>query len=144
MNGIDFNQLVCRAKEGDQQAFAALYEATHQDVYRTIHAMLKSEELAMDVQQDTYVRAFSHLNQLGDPKKFLPWLRAIAVNQTKSALRKQQPVLFSELEYQTGADLPEIPDQSTERSPELALDRKETSRLVREILDGLTDAIAGK
>ena len=135
----DLAALVAAARSGDQDAFTALYEATNQDVYRSIRALLRSEELALDIQQDAFVYAFSHLDQLGDPAKFRTWVRNIAVNQAKTALRKQSPVLFTELENEEGEGLPEQADLSADASPELNLDRKETARLVNEILDGLSD-----
>ena len=131
-------EFVDRAKVGDQDAYTALYEATSQEVYRTVRSMLRSEETALDVQQDAYVYAFTHLDQLGDPAKFSPWLRQIAVNRTRSVLRKQTPVLFTELESDEGAGLPEVADLSPEASPELSLEREETADYVREILDSLT------
>lgn len=134
----DLAALVAAARNGDQDAFTALYEATNQDVYRSIRALLRSEELALDIQQDAFVYAFSHLDQLGDPEKFRTWVRSIALNQAKTALRKQSPVLFTELENEEGEGLPEQADLSADASPELNLDRKETARLVNEILDGLS------
>ena len=77
----DMTALVAAAKNGDQDAFTALYEATNQDVYRSIRALLRSEELALDIQQDAFVYAFSHLDQLGNPEKFRTWVRSIALNQ---------------------------------------------------------------
>ena len=130
--------LVERAKTGDQDAYAALYRATDQEVYRTVRSMVRAEDTALDIQQDAYVYAFTHLDQLGEPGKFRSWLRSIAVNRTRSVLRKQTPVLFSELETEEGAGIPELADPSPEGSPELRLERQETADYVREILDGLT------
>lgn len=135
---VPFSTLVSKARAGDQDAFAALYEATSKDVYCAVRAMVRTEEMAMDIQQDTYVFAFTHLDQLGDPDKFRAWVHSIAVNRTRSLLRKQTAVLFSELESEEDP-VPEIADYSTETSPELSLDRKETARLVREILEELSD-----
>ena len=59
--------LLQNAREGDQDAFTALYNATSQDVYQTIRSMVRSEQLALDIQQEAYIRAFSRLDQLGDP-----------------------------------------------------------------------------
>ena len=131
--------LVAAAKNGDQDAFSALYEAANQDVYRSARAVLRSEELALDVQQDTFIYAFTHLGQLEDPAKFRAWVRGIAVNQAKTTLRKQNTVLFTELENEDGEGLPEQADLSVDASPELSLERKETAQLVNEILGELSD-----
>ncbi len=132
-------ELILRAKQGDRAAMEELYRATSQDVYRTIHAMIKNEDLTLDVQQDTYVTAFSHLNQLRDPASFRPWIRRIALNEAKGALRKKKSLLFSELSDVEGEDFPETADFSPENQPEPALERQETARLVRELLDDLSD-----
>ena len=138
-NEANMTDLVNAVRNGDQQAFSKLYEATSQEVYRTARAILRSEDLALDVQQDTYVFAYDHLAQLSDPEKLRPWLRSIAVNRAKSVLRKQNPVLFTELETEEGESLPEQADLSPAVSPELSLERKETASLVNEILEGLSD-----
>lgn len=132
-------ELVAAIRGGDQQAFAQLYELTSQEVYRTARAVLRDEDAALDVQQDTFVFAWSHLDQLNDPEKVRPWLRTIAVNRAKSLLRRQTPVLFTELENDEGEGLPEQADLSPEASPELQLERKETAELVSEILSELSD-----
>ena len=135
---VNYSALVARAKSGDQEAYTALYEATNQELYRTIRAMVRTEDQALDIQQDAYIYAFTHLDQLGEPAKFSAWLHTIAVNRTRSVLRKQTALLFSELETEEGSGLPELADESPDNSPELALERKETAELIREILDGLS------
>ena len=65
-------------------------------------------------------------------------LRQIAVNEARAQLRRKKPTLFSELSDEGEAE-PELPDLRTEGAPEPELDRKETARLVREILDKLPD-----
>lgn len=134
----DFPALTAKALAGDQAAYTALYDATAQEVYRCIHAMIRDEELTLDLQQEVYTQAFTHLAQLEDPEKLIPWLRSIAVNCVRHALRRQTPLLFSELEDGDGPALPELADESPDASPELRLEQKETARYVREILDGLT------
>ena len=131
-------ELLARARNKDRAALSALYEATHLEVYRTIHALIRDEDLTLDVQQDAYLRAFSHLEQLREPGSFLAWLRQIAVNEARGQLRRKKPMLFSELS-EDEAEETELPDLRVEGSPELALDRSETARLLREILDGLPD-----
>ena len=132
-------ELLERARAKDRDALADLYEATSLEIYRTIHALIRDEDLTLDVQQDAYLQAFSHLDQLRKPESFLPWLRQIAVNEARTQLRKKRPLLFSEMEPEPEGAEPELPDVRPEASPELSLDRKETSRMVQEILSDLSD-----
>ena len=131
--------LIQRARAGDQDAYTALYEATSQEVYRSVRAMVRDEELALDIQQDTYVSAFTHLEQLQEPEKFSAWLHTIAANLTRDTLRKRTPILFSELGDGEGDPLPELPEVRPEAYPELSLDRRETAELVNQILGELTE-----
>lgn len=138
---VDYAALVKGARAGDKAAFTALYEATHKEIFRTIRAMVRTEDQALDIQQDAYVQAFTHLEQLTAPERFRPWMRSIAVNQTRLALRKQTPVLFSELsaeDEEEASQLAEIADLRPEASPELHMERKECAAYVQEVLDELT------
>ena len=132
-------ELVAQAMAGDQAAFTELYERTSAMLYRTIRSMVRDEDLVWDIQQDSYLRAWSGISELQAPEAFLPWLRRIAVNTATNALNKRAPLNFTDLsdlddEEGWGAELPDLREDA---QPELVLDRKETSRLVREILNKL-------
>ena len=132
--------LVAEARGGDQAAFAELYERTNAALYRSIRSMVRDEDLAWDILQETYLRAYQGLDKLETDGAFLPWLRRIAVNETARQMAKRLPVNFSELGGEDGEDWePEIPDLRIDSQPEPALDRKETARLVREILAELPE-----
>ena len=132
-------ELVARAKAGDQSAMAELYEQTNIALYRSVRSMVHDEDLAWDILQDSYLRAFQSLEKLSSDEAFLSWLRRIAVNETARQMSKRLPVVFSSLGGEENERLPELPDLKEENQPELALDRQETSRLVREILAELPE-----
>ena len=132
-------ELVKQARGGDQAAFAELYEQTSAALYRSVRSMVRDEELAWDVLQDSYLRAWQGLDKLKADEAFLPWLRRIAVNVTATKMAQRQSLCFTELGGEEDWE-PEIPDLSIDSQPEPALDRKETARLVREILGSLPEA----
>ena len=131
--------LVAQARTGDQSAFTALYEQTHTALYRSIRSMVHDEDLAWDILQDCYLKAFQGLDKLEADGAFLTWLRRIAVNETAHQMSKRLPVTFTELGDEEDDSQPELPDLNPDVQPELALDRQETSRLVREILAELPE-----
>ena len=45
--------LVAKAKTGDQEAFSELYNKTSAELYRSIRAMTRDEDLSWDIQQDS-------------------------------------------------------------------------------------------
>ncbi len=132
--------LVAKAKTGDQEAFSELYNRTSTELYRSIRAMTRDEDLSWDIQQDSYLRAFQSLDKLENDEAFLPWLRRIAANVTATKMSKRLPVTFTDLAGDSeDAVIPELPDLNPASQPELSLDRKETSRLVQEILSKLPE-----
>lgn len=131
--------LTARAKAGDQGAFTELYEITSPAVYRAVRSMVQDEDLAWDIVQESYIRAFRSLDKLEANEAFLPWLRRIVVNETARATAARRPLCFSELSDEDEEALSELPDTGTDSQPELALDRQECARLVREILADLPE-----
>ena len=129
--------LVERAKNRDQQALTDLYQESYYEVFWTVQSMVKDEGMAQDIMQDTYIKAFDSLDLLQNPASFIPWLRRIAVNRATDQLRRQSPVLFSQMEDEEGNG-PEFRDLNPAVDPADALDREETARLVRGILDTLS------
>ena len=54
---MDYKQAVEAALKGNESAFSALYESTQRDMYYIALKYMKNEEDAMDVLQDSYIKA---------------------------------------------------------------------------------------
>ena len=97
-------ELVLSAKNGNKKAFDKLYELTSNEVWFTCVSLLKDEENAKDIMQETYITAFLKLDTLKDEEKFCGWLTAIATNKSKNKLKGKveyqidDEVLISETE----------------------------------------------
>ena len=83
----DIKELVSGAKKGSQKAFNKLYDLTKNDIWLNCLTLLKNEENAKDVMQETYITAFLKLETLENEDKFCPWLRMTAVNKSKDFLK---------------------------------------------------------
>ena len=135
-------ELITRAKAGDQTAISILYEQTYNQVYYTVKSMIKDEDAVFDILQDSYIKAFSHLDSFEGGDKFTAWVRQIAANTARDWMKKKSPMLFSELEQSSDMDLPAeewFEDENCDHLPEYVIDQNETSRLIREILDELPE-----
>ena len=135
-------ELITRAKAGDQTAISILYEQTYNQVYYTVKSMIKDEDAVFDILQDSYIKAFSHLDSFEGGDKFTAWVRQIAANTARDWMKKKRPMLFSELEQSSDMDLPAeewFEDENCDHLPEYVIDQNETSRLIREILDELPE-----
>ena len=72
--------LIGQAKEGDRGAFEALMRAYSGFVYSLAFRMLGGRADAEDVFQETFFRAWSHLNSFRSGGNFTHWIKRIATN----------------------------------------------------------------
>lgn len=136
------SEFVKRAKTGDQDAIASLYEKTYTQVFYTVKSMIKDEDAVFDILQDAYMKAFAHLDSFEGDDKFLPWVKQIAANTARDWLKKKKPMLFSELNTDEDRDISfeeQIEDDKDENIPEKVIDQQETVRLLAEIIEGLPE-----
>jgi RNA polymerase sigma-70 factor (ECF subfamily) len=119
--------LVQGAKNGDERAMDRLVVRHHGAVFRTALAILREEELARDVAQDTFIKALNALGRFRGDSAFRTWVLAIAANEARGALRK--------LGRRRETSLDEAPPlQGTGVDPALGIERKlEADRVRREI-----------
>jgi len=58
-------------------------------LYRAARAIVRDEQEAEDVMQQTYVNAFTHLRQFNGSAQFSTWLTRIAINEALARVRRQ-------------------------------------------------------
>jgi RNA polymerase sigma-70 factor (ECF subfamily) len=81
------DDLVVRAKGGDEQALGELVAWNHAVVYRVVLGIVRDPDLAADTAQDTFLKAFRGLVRFEGRSAFRTWLLAIATNEARGALR---------------------------------------------------------
>ena len=91
----DDRDLVVRARGGDAEAFEAIVRSYQKRVYGVALRMTRRHEVADDIVQETFVRAYSHLDRFEVGRPLAPWLTRIAANLcinylTAAARREQQ------------------------------------------------------
>lgn len=137
-----YTQAVTDAKAGVQEAFTFLYESTYRDKRYIAQKYMHSEADVEDVLQDAYVKAWRNLDQLKEAEKFPAWLSLIVSSAALDALRKKKELPFSVLGKESDegdAFEYEEEDWRAEYQPEHAYTDKETSELLRELLDALSE-----
>ena len=72
--------LIQRAQKGNQDAFASLVEEHQRYVYNLALRVLKDENEALDLTQETFVRAWTALPNFRGQSRFRTWLYRIATN----------------------------------------------------------------
>jgi RNA polymerase sigma factor (sigma-70 family) len=138
---MTLQEAVALSKEGNQAGFSYLYETTYQKNYYVAIKYLKNEETALDILQDAYVKAFQNIGQLEDADKFPQWMARIVATRSINEIKRSKPTLFSQMESdEQETDFEEsFADERVEAQPELSMEQAETTRLVKEIIDGLSE-----
>lgn len=124
-------RLVEEARRGDHEAFGDLVRRYEHRVARVIFRFVRDRDLAEDLTQETFLRAYERLDQFDPSRRFGPWLFRIGVNLTLDYLRRRKRrgwwSLFSEANAERSPD-PAVPD------PRQALDLKQEVEAVLERL----------
>ncbi|MEP7271179.1 MAG: sigma-70 family RNA polymerase sigma factor [Acidobacteriota bacterium] len=81
------DDLIARARHGDEDAFRVIFQRYTRPVIRFIFYMVNNRALAEDLAQETFVRAYTNLAGLRDEAKLSTWLFGIARNVTREAIR---------------------------------------------------------
>jgi RNA polymerase sigma-70 factor (ECF subfamily) len=81
--------LVQLAAGGDREAFAQLYRAYADAVYRYALLRVRDIQAAEDVTQEVFVRAYRSMAQLRDPASFRSWLMRICHNCVATHIEQQ-------------------------------------------------------
>ena len=88
--GFDESALVARAKAGDAQAFTDLVNHYERKIYRLAKHITQNDEDAEDVLQETFLKAYEHLDNFQGNSKFYTWIVRIGVNEALMKLRKRK------------------------------------------------------
>ena len=137
-NNIDKDSdgaLVAAAKCGDTRAFEELVFRHEQRVLAVAQRITNNWEDAEDVAQESFHKAFLHLDGFQEKSRFSTWLTRIAMNEAFMLLRRRRGVLEV---------LPENPDDSVKSGSEAFVDQRpnpEESCWRRERTDLLAKAI---
>src|SRR5512146_1135174 len=98
--------LIQRARKGDQEAFAELVTEHQRYIYNLALRVLKNEEEALDLAQETFVRAWTALPNFRGQSQFRTWLYRIASNLCYNRLPNLRRAL-SELGDDVISEIPE-------------------------------------
>jgi RNA polymerase sigma-70 factor, ECF subfamily len=106
--------LVAAARNGDSQAFEELVFRHKQKVLAVAQRITNNREDAEDVAQESFHKAFLHLNNFQEKSQFSTWLTRIVMNQAFMLLRRRRGVVEV---------LPESPEDGAESNSEAFVDQ---------------------
>lgn len=116
--------------EGDQRAFAALFDAYHDPLVQFVERLVQQREMAIEIVQDVFVKVWLTREELAPVQNFTGYLFILTRNYTLNCLKKTARERKKELQYQqyvyTSATLA---DEKEERPDYLSLVERAAAQL---------------
>lgn len=129
---IDEDELVNRFQNGDIEAFNPLVLKYEKKIYNLIYQRIRDREIAKDISQEVFLKAFKALPDFKGGSAFYSWIYRIAINSSIDFQRRRnrnRVLTFEELP----PDADEVLRMSDSHpSPEKLLEEKELGKIIRE------------
>lgn len=134
--------LVRGARDRDEAAIRAIMQQNNRRLFRVARGILRNDAEAEDVVQETYVRAFTHLEGFRGESSFATWLTRIAMNEALGRARRQRPhVELSDLKSGVlEAQIIQFPQSSNPSDPEKSMAQRQIQHVVERAIDELPEA----
>jgi RNA polymerase sigma-70 factor, ECF subfamily len=142
ISAFDEPALVTRAKAGDEDAFSELVKHYDRRVFRMAKQITQNDDDAEDVLQETFLKAYTHLDDFQGNSKFYTWLVRIAVNEALMKLRKRRSDRTVPLDepIDTGEDEMVREIAVWDENPEESYSREELGEILDQAIQGLKPA----
>jgi RNA polymerase sigma-70 factor (ECF subfamily) len=143
-NDLDLAGLIVRALQGDQIAYATLYDRYAPGLYRLAYSILLVEQDAEDVLQESMVYAFRNLDHY-DPERgaFRTWLCTITISRCRNARRRKWlPTVALTHLLNIGIEPPAPDDEQPEIKAAWAEVRLALHQALRSLSPRLREAVA--
>src|SRR5712671_1651759 len=139
LTSVDESQLVAQSREGDTTAFNELVRRYERKIFRLAQHITQNREDAEDVLQETFLKAYEHLDQFQGQSKFYTWIVRIAVNQALMKLRKRKSDRSVSIDdtIDTGEDTVAREIAAWDENPEQQYSREEMNSILTGAVEGL-------
>jgi RNA polymerase sigma-70 factor (ECF subfamily) len=87
---MDDAEVIERVCAGEIELFEVVMRRYNQRIYRTVRSILRDDDEAVDVMQEAYLNAYSHLRDFSGRARFSTWLTRIAVHEAFARLRRRR------------------------------------------------------
>ena len=134
-------ELAHRALARESGAFRAIMKAHNQRLYRLARGFVRDNGEAEDIVQESYVRAFTHLEGFRGDSSLATWLSRIVINEALGRLRKTRRAgqFVATDDPLRQADIIAFPLNASTEDPERTMAQRQILQLVEKATDSLPD-----
>ena len=132
-------RLVVRAQSGDTVAFDKLITRYREKIYMHSFHIIRNEEDALDLTQETFIRAWKSLSRFDAKATLSNWLHRIATNAAIDLCRRRR--IRPQEQFESGSMKIDPASRTTPARPEMpgaSIDRTEIKRRVEEAFSELS------
>jgi RNA polymerase sigma-70 factor, ECF subfamily len=144
LDELDDGALVERARNRDGAAVRLIMQRHNRRLFRAARGVLNDDAEAEDVVQETYVRAFTHLDGFRGEAQLSTWLTRITLNEAIGRLRRRRITVglkdIDVISNQGEARVMYLPSARQDSDPEAAAARGEVRRLLERAVDELPES----
>lgn len=124
------DEMITRARQGDREALAQLYQAYRDNVYRICLRMVRNPSDAEDLVQETFLRVINKIHTFRGDSQFTTWLYRVTKNVALMQLRKPK---FATLDFDDANDRDEFLDSVNRASTATDADEQATDGVLLEV-----------
>jgi RNA polymerase sigma-70 factor (ECF subfamily) len=129
--------IIQRCKKNDKDAFAQLFKFYQNYLFKLCFSYVQSEQIALELMQEIYIKLYKNINQFDDKYPFHPWIRRVAVNTCINEKRKNT---LTCLPLDNGEDALSLEEQlaSTEDTQQ-EVESNEMKLIIKKHIDSLPE-----
>ena len=131
--------IIEKVLKGDTASFEMLILKYQSKLFATSMNIVKNRELAEDITQEAYLKAFQKLDTLKDREQFFPWIKRIALNIALNHFEKEKRVVDIENDDDEGGSF--FDNITTGESAEDLTLKDELHKYVRNFVEALPDKL---
>ena len=90
MDDSDDQDVILAVLDGDNEAFGVLVVRYQRPIFNLAYRLTKSHSDAVDLAQETFLKAFEELHRFRKGRRFFPWIYTIAMNLGRNFLRRSR------------------------------------------------------
>ena len=123
-------QIIAAVRNGEQEAFGQLVVRHGDRLYASLYQLSNRDpELAGELTQEAFIRAFERLDRFAGHSSFFTWLYRLARNRALDILARRRPQALDDAILANNA--------VDERRPDAGLEQSETAQVVHKALSRL-------
>ena len=113
----------------DRKELEKIYNEAYRAVYWTAFSLLKNEDDAQDIVQDTFVALINSYDSIQDKSKIVPWLKKVAANKSLNRLTRTKTDNVEDEFFDTVETVPE------DFLPDSLVESEETRKIIMDIIN---------